>query len=93
MPESEHSVSASGASEQKTPPEEHAVWEELIEIIEVTVLALVAFATANRPALQAAQHPSRHHHRRLRAAPLYRYLGRPASTDLTSGRVVTRTAR
>jgi len=46
MPESEHSVSASGASEQKTPPEEHAVWEELIEIIEVTVLALVAFATA-----------------------------------------------
>jgi hypothetical protein len=46
MPEGEHSVSAPGVSEQKTPPEEHAVWEELIEIIEVTVLALVAFATA-----------------------------------------------
>jgi hypothetical protein len=46
MPESEHSTSAPDASEQKAPPEEHAVWEELIEIIEVTVLALVAIATA-----------------------------------------------
>jgi hypothetical protein len=46
MPESEHGVSAPDVSEQKTRPQEHAVWEELIEIIEVIVLALVAIATA-----------------------------------------------
>ena len=45
-PESEHSVPAPDVSEQKAPPEEHAVWEELTEIIEVIVLALVAIATA-----------------------------------------------
>jgi hypothetical protein len=46
MPGSEHSASAPEASEQQSPPEEHAAWEELIEIIEVIVLALVAIATA-----------------------------------------------
>jgi hypothetical protein len=46
MPGSEHGVCAPDGSEQETPPEEHAVWEELIEIIEVIVLALVAIATA-----------------------------------------------
>ena len=46
MPGSEHSASAPEASEQQSPPEEHAAWEELIEIVEVIVLALVAIATA-----------------------------------------------
>ena len=46
MPESEHDTPARDVSEQKTPPEEHSVWEEFIEIIEVIVLALVAIATA-----------------------------------------------
>jgi len=46
MPGSEHSASAPDVSEQKSPLEEHAVWEELIEIIEVIVLALVTMATA-----------------------------------------------
>jgi hypothetical protein len=44
MPESKHSAPTPGASEQQTPPEEHAAWEELIEIIEVIVRALVAIA-------------------------------------------------
>jgi hypothetical protein len=46
MPESEHSAPAREVTGQETPPIEHAVWEELIEIIEVIVLALVAIATA-----------------------------------------------
>ena len=46
MPESEHDTPARDVSEQKTPPEEHSVWEEFIEIIEVIVLALVTMATA-----------------------------------------------
>ena len=46
MPESEHSAPAREVTGQETPPKEHAVWEELIEIIEVIVLALVAIATA-----------------------------------------------
>ena len=46
MPESEHDTPARDVSDQKTPPEEHSVWEEFIEIIEVIVLALVAIATA-----------------------------------------------
>ena len=46
MPGGEHNASAPDASEQETPPEEHAAWEELVEIMEVIVLALVAIATA-----------------------------------------------
>jgi hypothetical protein len=33
-------------SESERPPEEHSRWEELIEIVEVAVLALVAVALA-----------------------------------------------
>jgi hypothetical protein len=46
MPESERSASAPDAAEHNAPPEAHVAWEELIEIIEVIVLALVAIATA-----------------------------------------------
>jgi hypothetical protein len=46
MPEREYGAPVADVNEQKSPPEEHAVWEELLEIIEVIVLALVAIATA-----------------------------------------------
>jgi hypothetical protein len=46
MPESEHDTPAHDVSEQPTAPEGQSVWEELIELIEVIVLALVAIATA-----------------------------------------------
>jgi len=46
MPESEPVELAPNVSEQQSPPKGHPFWEELIEIVEVTVLALVAIATA-----------------------------------------------
>ena len=46
MPESENIELAHKLSEQEDPPKEHAVWEELIEIVEVIVLAIIAIATA-----------------------------------------------
>ena len=46
MPESENIELAHKLSEQEGTPKEHAVWEELIEIVEVIVLAIIAIATA-----------------------------------------------
>jgi hypothetical protein len=46
MSESEHAELAANASKHESPAKEHPFWEELIEIVEVTVLALVAIATA-----------------------------------------------
>jgi hypothetical protein len=46
MSGSEQAGLAREMSESERPPEEHSRWEELIEIVEVIVLALVAIATA-----------------------------------------------
>ena len=46
MPESERVELAADVSEPDSPPNKHAFWTELVEIIEVIVLALVAIATA-----------------------------------------------
>jgi hypothetical protein len=43
MSENEPVELALNVSEQRSPPQEHPVWEKLIEII---VLALIAIATA-----------------------------------------------
>ena len=46
MPESENIELAQQLSEQESPAEERSRWEELIEIVEVIVLAIIAIATA-----------------------------------------------
>ena len=46
MSESEHAELDPHMSEQESPSKEHSFWEELIEVAEVIVLALVAIATA-----------------------------------------------
>jgi hypothetical protein len=46
MSESKHIEVARDVSEPEKPPKEHAGWTELVEIVEVIVLALVAIATA-----------------------------------------------
>jgi len=46
MSENEAVELALNVSEQQSPPQKHPVWEKLIEIIEVIVLALIAIATA-----------------------------------------------
>jgi hypothetical protein len=46
MPEGEHLELARDVSEPERPLKKYEFWEELIEIIEVIVLALVAIATA-----------------------------------------------
>jgi hypothetical protein len=46
MSESGHGELAQDVSEQEGRPEERKFWAELIEIVEVIVLALVAIATA-----------------------------------------------
>jgi hypothetical protein len=45
MSEGEQSALASGG-EPESAPKQHKVWEEVVEIVEVIVLALVAIATA-----------------------------------------------
>ena len=46
MPESDRAELPADVSEPESPPKEHAFWTELIEVVEVIVLALVAIATA-----------------------------------------------
>jgi len=46
MSDSEQVELVHAGSEPESPPKEHALWTELVEIVEVIVLALVAIATA-----------------------------------------------
>jgi hypothetical protein len=46
MSDGEQVELAHEVSEPGSPPKEHAFWTELVEIVEVIVLALVAIATA-----------------------------------------------
>ena len=46
MPDSEPAGLAHDVTERESPPKHHTRWDELIEVVEVVVLALVAIATA-----------------------------------------------
>jgi hypothetical protein len=78
MPESEHVELAPNANERETPSKEHPFWEELLEIVEVIVLALVAIATA-WSGYQAAKWDG-HQSVLYGAASTYRFQADAAST-------------
>ncbi len=46
MSDSEPAGLARDVTERESPPKHHTRWDELIEVVEVVVLALVAIATA-----------------------------------------------